>query len=162
MTSIFFFFLWDCTCGQVDRTGVGTKQPLQASLCPYPIALLKKRDRVGCWWSMLCWQEEWQVEIGLLASSKCAFVHAQGTSVLTECGRKGELSSPLPSSPMEDLPLRRTACDRFPSAENIIWGWHSVDALGFPVTSGPGRLPSHHLQLQIKEELQKHAGKIPS
>lgn len=40
----FFFLIQDCTSRQVD--GTGTRQPLQASLCPYPIALLKKRDRV--------------------------------------------------------------------------------------------------------------------
>lgn len=73
-------------------THLHDKQPLQASLCPCPIALLKKRDGVG--WSMLCSQEERQLEIGLLASSKRAFAHVQDTSVLTERGKKGELFPP--------------------------------------------------------------------
>lgn len=84
-------------------------QSLQTPLCPYSIAPLKKMCGMGHKWLMY-WQDQ-EVEISFLAASKCAFVHAQDTSVLTECGRKGELFSHTHLFP----------CGRSSSKENSLW-----------------------------------------
>lgn len=67
---------------------------------------------------LMCWWEQ-EVEMSLLAPSKCVFVHAQYFAL--NVGGKVRFSPHTHTPfPVEDLPLRRTACDTFPSAEIII------------------------------------------
>lgn len=155
MTSVFliYFLTWDCIFGQVSRQNRPEAIPANPSL---PILHSLIEEKVGNGTQMVDvpvgpggWNKpHWHLQNVLLS------LHRTLKYLLNVGGKMRCSPHTHTSFPVEDLPLRRAARTGFLQQKSLFEGGTRWGAFGLPVASGTGSLPSHHLQLQIKEEQQ--------
>lgn len=140
----FIFFMWDCTFGQVSRQNRPEGIPANPSHSLIEKKVWDGTQMVDVLVGAGGWNKPPWYPLNVLLAMHRTFMY------LLNVGGKVTHTS----FPVEDVPLRRRARPGFPQQKSLFEGGTQWGALGLPVASGTGRLPSHQLQLQVKEEQQ--------